>query len=65
MKVTAMKKYDSSNRVKCPFCARLDKCYDPVGHDHTCSLCHMTFDVERLKSSNGSPAVRIAIQAIA
>jgi len=65
MEVTAMKTYDSSNRVKCPFCARLDRCYDPVGHDHTCSLCHMAFDVERPKSTTGSPTVRIALQAIA
>jgi len=60
-----MKAYDSSYRVKCPFCARLDKCYDPVGHDHICGLCHMTFDVDKLEWTNSSPSLRIAIQAIA
>jgi len=60
-----MKTYDSSYRVKCPFCGRLDKCYNPVDHDHTCGLCHMTFDVEKLESKNSSPSLRLAIQAIA
>jgi hypothetical protein len=59
-----MKPYDSSYRVKCPFCARLDKCYDPVRHDHTCGLCHMTFDVERLESTGSSPSLRLATLAI-
>jgi len=59
-----MKTYDSSNRVKCPFCARLDKCYDPSGHDHTCGLCHMTFDVEKIQPTHSSPGLRLAIQAI-
>ncbi len=60
-----MKPYDSSYRVKCPFCARLDKYYDPVGHGHTCGLSHMTFDVEKLQSTSSSPSLRLAIQAIA
>ena len=60
-----MRTYESSNRVKCPFCARLDKCYDPMGHDHTCGLCHMTFDVKKLGPTNSPPGLRIAIQIAA
>jgi len=60
-----MKAYDSSYPVKCPFCARLDKCYDPVTHDHTCGLCHMIFDVEKLELAKSSPNLRSAVQVIA
>jgi hypothetical protein len=62
---TNMKTYDSSYRVKCPFCARLDKCYDPVGHDHTCALCHMTFDVAKLEFATTSPNPRIVVPTVA
>jgi hypothetical protein len=57
--------YDSGYRVRCPFCDRLDKCYDPVGHDHICALCHMTFDVEKLESLEVSSRTRTAMRITA